>query len=72
MELECGQTLYNSGRHLLLPGLLLYSTSDTQNLNFPLCLNVFSRACVIQKRTLYNIKCSLLGSVLPLLQSQCQ
>ena len=33
--LECGQTLYDSGRHLVLPGLLLYSTSDTQNLNFP-------------------------------------
>ena len=53
--LECGQTLYNSGRHLFLPGLLLYSTSDRQNLNFPLFLNVFVRAGVIQKRTLNNI-----------------
>ena len=41
--LECGQTLCNSGRHLVLPGLLLYSTSDVQNLNFPLFCNVFAR-----------------------------
>ena len=30
--LECGQNLSRPGRHLLLPNLLLYSTSDRQNL----------------------------------------
>ena len=70
--LECGQTLNNSSRHFLLPSLLLYSTSDRQNLNFPLFLNVFASVCVIQKRTLNNTLCSLLDSVLPLLRCKCQ
>ena len=68
-KLECGQTLNNSGRHLVLPGLLLYSTSDTQNLNFPpkslLTLRAQQRQHTTQKRTLYIIQCSLLDNARP-------